>query len=64
MLPINIPRELWDLFNNNIKDKINPALLKIPPGLKDLQRVFLDRQAYILIQNLKHNYVINLKEGK
>ena len=63
-LPANIPRELQDLPNNNTEDKNNPTLLKIPPGLRDLLRVFLGRQAYILIQNLEYNHVIDLKEGK
>ena len=49
MLPINVPRELRDLANDNIEDKDNPTLLKISLGLRDLQRVFLGRRAYILI---------------
>ena len=64
MLPVNVPRELWDLPNDDIKDKDNSALLKIPLGLRDLRRVFLGRRAYILTQNLEYNYVINLEEGK
>ena len=64
MLPAGVPRELWDLPNNNIEDKNNPALLKIPLGLRDLLRVFLGRRAYILTQNLEYNHIINLKEGK
>jgi len=42
-LPTNVLKELQDLPNNNTEDKNNPALLKIPPGLKDLLRVFLGR---------------------
>jgi hypothetical protein len=40
MLPINVPKELWDLPNNNIKNKNNFVLLKIPSSLRDLLRVF------------------------
>jgi len=47
-----------------MEDKNDPALLKIPPGLRDLLRVFLGRRAYILAQNLEYNYIINLEEGK
>ena len=43
MLPVNVLRELWDLPNDNIEDKNDFALLKIPPGLRDLLRVFLGR---------------------
>ena len=64
MLPVNVPRELQDLPNDNTEDKNNPALLKIPLGLRDLWRVFLGRRAYILTQNLEYNHTINLEEGK
>ena len=47
-----------------MEDKNNPALLKILLGLRDLQRVFLDRRAYIFAQNLEYNYIINLEEDK
>ena len=40
MLSVNVLRELWDLPNNNTKDKNDPILLKIPLGLRDLLRVF------------------------
>ena len=36
MLPISVLRELWDLPNNNIKDKCDPNLLNILVGLRDL----------------------------
>ena len=62
-LPASVPRELRDL-PDDAEDKYNPALLKIPLGLRDLLRVFLGRRAYILPQNLEYNYVINLEEGK
>ena len=42
-LPANVPKELRDLPNNNMEDKNNPALSKIPPGLRDLLRVFSGR---------------------
>ena len=43
MLAINILKELWDLLNNNIKNKRDPNLLNILLGLRDLLRVFLGR---------------------
>src|SRR6266699_3349610 len=64
MLPANVLRELWDLPDDNTEDENDPALLKIPAGLRDLLRVFLGRRAYILAQNLEYNYIINLEEGK
>ena len=64
MLPVSVLRELWDLPNDNVEDKYNPTLLKIPLGLRDLLRVFLGRRAYILTRNLEYNYIINLEEGK
>jgi hypothetical protein len=42
-LPASIPRELWDLPDNNAEDKRDPNLLNIPLGLRDLLRVFLGR---------------------
>ena len=49
MLPANVLRELWDLPNDNAEEENDPALLKILLGLRDLLRVFLGRQAHILI---------------
>ena len=49
MLPASDLRELQDLPNNNIEDKHDPNLLNIPLGLRDLLRVFLGRQAKILL---------------
>ena len=43
MLPASILRELWDLPNDNIKDKRDPDLLNILLGLRDLLRVFSGR---------------------
>ena len=61
---MGILRKLRDLPDDNAEDENNPTLLKIPLGLRDLLRVFLGRRAYILIQNLEYNYIINLEEGK
>ena len=63
-LPANVPRELQDLPNNNVEEKNDLILLKIPLGLKDLLRVFLDKQAHIFAQHLEYDHVINLKKGK
>jgi len=63
-LPTNVPRELQDLPNNDIEDENDPVLSKIPPGLRDLLRVFSGRQAHILAQNSKYNHAIDLEEGK
>ena len=49
MLPANILKKLQDLPNNNIEDKHDPDLSNIPSGLRDLLRVFLGRQAKILL---------------
>ena len=49
MLPASVLRELQDLPNNDIEDKRNFNLLNIPSGLRDLLRVFLGRQAKILL---------------
>jgi len=49
MLPMSVLKELQNLPDNNIKDKNNPALLNILLSLKDLLKVFLGRQAYILL---------------
>ena len=64
MLSVSIPKEPWDLSNNNTKNENNPILSNIPLGLRGLLRVFLGRQAHILLQNSKYNYAINLKEGR
>jgi len=40
---MNVLRELWDLFDDNIEDKNDFVLLKILLGLRDLLRVFLGR---------------------
>jgi len=37
---ISVLKKLWDLPNNNIKDKHDSNLLNILAGLKDLLRVF------------------------
>ena len=63
-LPISALRELQDLPKDNTENKHNPNLLNILLGLKDLLRVFLNRQAKVLMQSLEYNYIINLKEGK
>ena len=49
MLPVSILRELWDLLNNNIEDEHDLDLLNILLGLRDLLRVFLGKQAKILL---------------
>ena len=49
MLPVSVLREFQDLPDDDIEDKYNPNLLNIPLGLRDLLRVFLDRQAKILL---------------
>ena len=49
MLPVSVLKELQDLPNNNIENKRDPNLLNIPLGLRDLLRVFLGRQAKILL---------------
>ena len=49
MLPVSVLRELQDLPNNDIEDERDPNLLNIPSGLRDLLRVFLGRQAKILL---------------
>ena len=43
MLPVSVLRELYDLPNNNIKDKRDFNLLNIPLSLRDLFRAFLGR---------------------
>ena len=48
-LPVSVLRELQDLPNNNIEDKHDFDLLNILLGLRDLLRVFLGRQAKILL---------------
>ena len=49
MLLVGILRELQDLPNNNIKDKRDSNLLNILLGLRDLLRVFLSKQAKVLL---------------
>jgi len=61
---VGILRELWDLPNDDIEDERDPNLLNIPLGLRDLLRVFLDRRAKVIAQNLEYDYAINLEEGK
>ena len=61
---MGILRELWDLPNDDIEDERDPNLLNIPLGLRDLLRVFLDRRAKVIAQNLEYDYAINLEEGK
>ena len=63
-LSVSVLKEPQDLSNNNTKNENNFALLNIPLGLRDLLRIFSDRWAYILLQNLKYNHAINLEEGK
>ena len=63
-LPVNVPKELQDLPNNNAENENDFALLNIPLNLRDLLRVFLDRWVHILLQNLEYNYEINLEEGR
>jgi len=43
ILPISVLRELWDLPDDNIKNKRDPNLLNILVGLRDLLRVFLGK---------------------
>ena len=64
MLPVSVLREFQDLPDNNTEDKCDFNLLNIQLGLRDLLRVFLGRQAKILLWSLKYNYIIDLKEGK
>ena len=49
MLPVSVLKKLQNLPNNDIEDKRNPNLLNILLGLRDLLRVFLGRQAKILL---------------
>jgi len=64
ILPTNVSKELQNLPNNKKNKNNDPALLNIPLGLKDLLKVFLGRQAHILLQNLKYNHIINLQKGR
>jgi len=64
ILPVSVPREPQDLPNNNMENENDFALLNIPSGLRDLLRIFSDKQAYILLQNLEYNYAIDLKESR
>jgi len=40
---VNVPKELWDLPNDNVEEENNFALSKILLGLRDLLRVFSGR---------------------
>jgi len=42
-LPVNVLKELWDLLNDNIENKRDPDLLKIPLSQTDLLKVFLGK---------------------
>jgi len=60
----NIPKKLWDLPNNNAENKNNIVLSNILLSLRDLLKVFLNRQAHILLHNSKYNYAIDWEKGK
>ena len=62
-LPASVPRELRDL-PDDAEDEHDPALSKIPSGLRDLLRVFSGRRAHILPQNSEYDHAIDLEEGK